>query len=104
MVRLRETMNPEERQGLTPGPTKRITATNQYGAHCADCGDLYYVDEAIMRKVRAAREGDPSEVPFRCTDCEDEYAEEESGRQSSHHSARAGIPGLSPRKEQVDEG
>ena len=80
MVRLRETMNPEERQGFTPGATKQMTATNHYGLHCAGCGDLYYVDESIMRKVRAAHEGDPSEVPFRCTDCEDEYTEEECGR------------------------
>jgi hypothetical protein len=80
MVRLRETVNSEERQGLTLGPTRHITATNHYGVHCADCGELYYVDESTMGRIRSAHEGDRSEVPFRCDDCEDESAEQEFGR------------------------
>jgi hypothetical protein len=80
MARLREAIDPEERQSWTVGPTRYMTATNHYQLHCADCGELYYVDEATMRKVRSAHEGDPSEVAFRCSDCEEEYAEEESGR------------------------
>jgi len=80
MVRLRETLNGEERHSLTLGPTRNVTVTNRYGVHCPDCGEVYYVDESAMRRIRSAREGDQSEVPFRCADCDDEYAEQESGR------------------------
>lgn len=80
MTRLREKINPEEEQGPIEGPTKFITRANRYGLHCAECGDLYYVDETVMRRVKSAQEGDPSEIAFRCDECEEEYAEEESGR------------------------
>jgi hypothetical protein len=80
MVRLREKINPEEEQGVVVGPTKYVTARNHYGLHCVDCGELYYVDEAIMHRVKSAHEGDPTEIPFRCSDCEEEYAEEETSR------------------------
>jgi len=80
MVRLRGTVNSEELQGLTLGPTRHITPTNHYGVHCANCSELYYVDESTMARIKSAWEGDRSEIPFRCADCEDEYAEQESGR------------------------
>jgi len=78
MVRLREAV--EEGHGIPLGPTRNVTATNHYGVRCAECGDLYYVDESTMRRIRSAQEGDRSEVPFRCADCEDEWAEQEFGR------------------------
>jgi hypothetical protein len=80
MVRLRENINPEEDHGIALGPTKYITASNRYGLHCVDCGELYYVDEAIMQRVKLAHEADPTEIPFRCSDCEEGYADEESSR------------------------
>ena len=80
MVRLRENLDPEWEQILAVGPTKYITATNHYGLRCVDCAELYYVDEAIMQRVKSAQEGDPSEIPFRCNDCDERYAEEESSR------------------------
>jgi len=77
MVRLREAVNPEERShAFMAGPTKQPTQANRYGLRCGDCGDLYYVDDGTMRRVRSAHEGDPSEVPFRCDNCEEEYAED----------------------------
>lgn len=76
MVRLRENLDPEEELGVVVGPTKYITASNHYGLHCVDCGELYYVDEAILLRVKSAHEADPTEIPFRCNDCEEEYAEE----------------------------
>jgi hypothetical protein len=80
MARLRESVNADEIHGSALWPTRSVTATNHYGVHCADCGDLYYVDESTMKRIRSAQEGDRSEVPFRCVECDDEYADQESGR------------------------
>ena len=80
MVRLREAVESEERQSLALGPTRHMTATNHYGVHCADCGELYYVDESTIGRIKSAQEGDRSEIPFRCPDCEDEWGEQEFAR------------------------
>jgi Zn finger protein HypA/HybF involved in hydrogenase expression len=77
MVRLREKLNPEEKQGALGGPTKFETETNRHGLHCRECGEFYYVDEFFYGKVRAALELDPSENSFVCEDCEAEYGEQE---------------------------
>jgi len=77
MVRLRENIRPDD-GGAVGGATKYITQSNRYGVHCAECGEFYYVDESTMRRIRSAHEGDPSEIPFRCYDCEEEYGEEET--------------------------
>lgn len=79
MDRLRETLNPEE-QGVVLKPTKHKTATNQYAVPCRQCGDIYYVDEQVHRRVLAAAEADPTENPFCCERCEEEYAEEAHAR------------------------
>jgi hypothetical protein len=76
MVRLKEKLNPEEEQGALEGPTRYKTDRNQHGLHCRECGELYYVDDSIYRATCAAIEADPSENPFVCDDCEEEYGEE----------------------------
>jgi len=80
MVRLRDNIRPDDEHYAFGDATKYITQSNRYGVHCAECGELYYVDQAIMRRIKSAHEGDPSELAFRCFDCEEEYAEEETGR------------------------
>lgn len=77
MERLKETLNPEEQQGAIEGPTTYKTATNKYELHCGVCGGLYFVDEATLGEVSAAMDADPSENPFCCDDCEEEYEEDE---------------------------
>ena len=77
MARLREEINPDEEQGRISSATKHVTDSNRYGLHCAECGEFYYVDESIMRLVKAAQEGD-AEMAFRCDNCMEEYGEEES--------------------------
>ena len=80
MVRLRENIKPDGEQGALGDATKYITQSNRYGVHCAECGEFYYVDEPTIRRIRAAHEGDLSEIAFRCHDCEEEYGEEETPR------------------------
>jgi len=74
MVRLREKLNPEEVRGALGRPTEYMTMSNIYGLHCRECGALYYVGESIYRRVSAAIDTDPSDNPFICDDCEEEYA------------------------------
>jgi hypothetical protein len=75
MDRLRETINPDE-MGIHEGPTRYRTEKNNHALHCRECGDLYHVDEKTIRRVLSALEGDPSENPFCCPRCEEEYEEE----------------------------
>lgn len=78
MHRLRETINPEE-MGIHEGPARYPSGKNLHALHCRECGDLYYVDEQTIRRFHAALEGDPSENPFCCARCEEEYEEEAYG-------------------------
>lgn len=75
MYRLREMINPEE-MGIHEGPTRFPTGNNLYALHCRECGDLYYVDQKTIRRANAALESGPSENPFCCHRCEEEYVEE----------------------------
>ncbi len=43
---------------------------------CGVCEDLYYVDETTYNRVKRALEFDPTDNPFSCDDCEEEYDEE----------------------------
>jgi hypothetical protein len=80
MTRLRETLNPEEKQGALGGPTRIKTAENQHPLHCSTCDEMYYVDESIYREFMHAIEYDPSENRFLCDRCIEEQAEEEHSR------------------------
>jgi hypothetical protein len=77
MDRLRDKQYPEEGQEALAGPTKYMTDKNLHGLHCRECGAMYYVDDSIYRRVMAATDWDPSENPFVCDDCEEQYEEEE---------------------------
>jgi len=80
MERLRERLDTDEMYASREKPTKYKTDTNRYGVHCAMCGELYYVDEHTISKVRSAVEVDPSDNPFLCADCEEEYWDEAYSR------------------------
>ncbi|HEY7912040.1 MAG TPA: hypothetical protein VIG62_09035 [Blastocatellia bacterium] len=77
MDRLREKLNPEEEQNALTVPTRYMTDRNLHQLHCRECGEIYYLDDSIYRKVMAAIDWDSSENPFVCDECEEEYAEEE---------------------------
>lgn len=76
MVRLKESMNPEEQPDALGCPTRYETGRNRHGLHCRECGGLYYVDDFTHEKVMAAPAVDATENPFLCGDCEETYAEE----------------------------
>jgi hypothetical protein len=57
--------------------TRHKTRNNRFRLHCAECGELYYVDSAAFRQATSALEGDVSEIRFCCDQCEQERAEEE---------------------------
>jgi hypothetical protein len=57
-------------------PTEFPTEWNKYGINCEVCGGLFYVDETTYNGIRAAIEFDPTDIPFRCDDCREEYEEE----------------------------
>ena len=77
MKRLREELDADEKLAELAGPSKHKTATNRYGVHCADCGDLYYVDEHTFNELKSALEFDPTGNPFCCDECQEEYGEDE---------------------------
>jgi hypothetical protein len=77
MDRLRERLDTEWDRDLKTGPTRFETKENTRPMHCAACGELYYLDEATFLKATAAVEGDISETRFYCSDCQEEYWEEE---------------------------
>lgn len=74
MPRLRETLD-EPRSGVET-PTKFETERNKYEMRCGVCDGLFYVDEMTYNRVRSAIDFDPTDNPFRCDDCEQEYDEE----------------------------
>lgn len=55
--------------------TKFKTEQNKYEMRCGVCDELFYVDETTCDRVRRAIEFDPTDNPFRCDDCEEEYGE-----------------------------
>jgi hypothetical protein len=74
MSRLREEL--EEIPQNIEAPTKFPTERNKYEMRCGVCDGLFYINEAIYEQVRSAMEFDPTDNPFRCNDCEQEYDEE----------------------------
>jgi hypothetical protein len=76
MNRLRETLNPDDQQFADEGSTRYKTEKNKNELRCIQCGELYYVDDATLRKTISPLEGDASEISFYCNDCEEEYQEE----------------------------
>jgi hypothetical protein len=44
------------------------------------CGDIYYVDQRTLAEIEAASLFDPTENPFTCDECEEEYEEDEYPR------------------------
>jgi len=77
MTRLRETLNPEEKQDALGRPTRTRTPLNKHPLRCLACDDLYYVDESAYREFMHAIEADPSDNRFACDRCIEEQAEEE---------------------------
>jgi endogenous inhibitor of DNA gyrase (YacG/DUF329 family) len=77
MNRLREGLDADEKLAELVRPSKHKTATNRYEVHCADCGDLYYVDEHTFNALKSALEFDSTASPFCCDGCEEEYGEDE---------------------------
>lgn len=74
MSRLRETLDEmNEDSGI---PTKFPTDRNRFELRCGACDEMFYVDQTIYNWVRRALEFDPSDNPFRCDGCEEEYEEE----------------------------
>ena len=67
----------DETERRIEAPTTYATRANSYRLHCAECGDLYYVDLPTFEKATSALEGDASEIRFCCGECEQERAEEE---------------------------
>jgi hypothetical protein len=74
MSRLRETLDEVKKSGGSP--TGFPTDGNRYQARCGVCDEMFYVDEATYDRVRRAVEFDPSDNPFRCDECEEEYEED----------------------------
>jgi hypothetical protein len=74
MPRLKEAL--DEVPANKEAPTKFRTRRNQYEMRCGVCEGLFYVDRATYERVRSALEFDPTDNPFRCDDCEQEYDEE----------------------------
>lgn len=73
----RESLDTNDKLAEHSGPTKEKTELNLHPLHCRTCGDVYHVDDATYERVSRAVEFDPSENPFSCPRCEDEYADEE---------------------------
>lgn len=77
MKRLKERPNPNDRLNALEGPTKRKTRKNQYALHCEMCGETYYVDEDVYRRISSAVREDPAGIPFYCDDCWQTWGEED---------------------------
>ena len=76
MERLRETLSPEDNEGVIRSHSKFKTSSHPYGLHCRECGEVYYVDDHTFNKTSSVLQFDPSNNPFICERCEDAYAEE----------------------------
>jgi hypothetical protein len=74
MSKLRETL--DEIPAAVETPTKFQTKLNKHEMRCGVCDELFYVDESIYDRVRRAVEFDPTDNPFRCDDCEEEYEQD----------------------------
>ena len=75
MMNLTERMDIHGKHSKLGKPTLHRTEVNRYPLNCGICRELYFVDEGILRRVHSALEGDPSEMPFSCEPCEEQYAE-----------------------------
>ena len=73
----RESLDTNDRLADHDRPTKLRTEQNTHELHCRSCGDTWFVDDATADRVRIALEYDPTENPFACERCEEEYAEDE---------------------------
>ncbi|HSB11525.1 MAG TPA: hypothetical protein VLM38_18700 [Blastocatellia bacterium] len=74
MPTLRETL--DEIPAAIETPTTFPTERNKYEMRCGVCDELFYVDETTYDRVRSAVEFDPTDNPFRCDDCQEEYDED----------------------------
>ncbi|MFY9611489.1 MAG: hypothetical protein WAU45_23115 [Blastocatellia bacterium] len=77
MTKLRETL--DDTQSAVETATKFKTELNKHELRCGVCNDLFYVDDSTYNRVRVALDFDPTNNPFSCEDCEQEYAEEAAG-------------------------
>lgn len=77
MNRLKEGLSPEEISQQVVQPTRYRTKQNRHELSCSACGEHFYVDDEVLRKATAVREGDESEIAFYCEDCEEDTAEDE---------------------------
>ena len=64
----------EERQGHAEGPTSYETPANRFEVRCGMCGDLYYVNEAVLAAIDTAVAAG-LDNPFMCDDCQEESDE-----------------------------
>jgi len=72
MERLRETLSPEDKEGVVRMYSLYKTPTHHYRLLCRECMELYFVDEATFRQAASALEIDPSNNLFICDRCEEE--------------------------------
>ena len=75
-MRIEARLNPDLPQEAEI-PTKLRTKSNRFRLHCAECGELYYVDAETFRRATSALEEDRTEPAFCCNECIRERAEEE---------------------------
>jgi hypothetical protein len=73
----RETLDTNDKFSVRARPTREPSAANVHAVRCGVCDGLFYIDDATFAKVRRAAEFDPSDNPFVCERCEDDYADEE---------------------------
>lgn len=79
MDRLREQVDTDDINAAHERPTRYPTEKNRFQLHCGLCGELYYVNELTAQRAKSAIQRDPSETPFYCERCEEEYSEDEHG-------------------------
>jgi hypothetical protein len=74
MTRLREIL--DEPRSDAEAPTRFKTEVNSHRMLCGICDGVFFVNQATYDRVRSAKEFDPTDNPFRCDDCEEQYDED----------------------------
>ena len=77
MTELRERLDADREHSDLDRPTPERTKQNPHGVYCSECGELFYVSDDTLLKIRTAIERGLSENPFCCEACEEENREEE---------------------------
>jgi hypothetical protein len=75
----REELDTDSMRAERTGATRGKTALNRFEVLCGECGQACFVDEGVARSVEEAQAYEPSEISFRCEDCEAEYFDRERG-------------------------